>query len=294
MPAKNILLTGATGFLGSHLLEAFIADGYSVVVLKRSTSDSWRINHLLESFISYDVDLIPIETAFVKNKIEYVVHTACNYGRESESIHEIVETNVAFGLKLLDFCTKYNIQTFINTDTLLPKDLNEYSLSKKQFVEWMRQYSDRLQVLNLKLEHMYGPKDESTKFIPWVVTQLKQNVSEIKLTLGEQKRDFIHVKDVVSAFITTINNAQQLNSFIEFDVGTGQLVTVKAFITQIKNLLEEQKGHSIDTFLNFGAIPYREREMMTVNVDINPLSRLGWRANVSTKKGIYELININE
>lgn len=294
MPAKTILLTGATGFLGGHLLEAFIAEGYSVVVLKRSTSDTWRINHLLKSFKSYDVDATPIETAFEENRIDYVVHTACNYGRKSESIYDIVETNVLFGLKLLDASKKYKARTFINTDTLLPRDLNAYSLSKKQLVEWLRQYSDRVQVVNLKLEHMYGPKDDSTKFIPWVLSQLEQNVTEIKLTLGTQQRDFIHVNDVVAAFMTTIQNAQQLNRFNEFDVGTGQLVTVKAFIEQLKSVLEEQKGHSVDTFLNFGAIPYRKGEMMTVEVDIKPLSQLGWQANVSTKQGLNDLIKIDE
>jgi nucleoside-diphosphate-sugar epimerase len=47
MSQKRVLLTGATGFLGSHLLEALLKQDYKVVILKRSTSDTWRINHLL-------------------------------------------------------------------------------------------------------------------------------------------------------------------------------------------------------------------------------------------------------
>lgn len=53
---KTILLTGATGFLGSHLLEALLKQHYNVVILKRSTSNAWRIQHLLDQVISYDVD----------------------------------------------------------------------------------------------------------------------------------------------------------------------------------------------------------------------------------------------
>ena len=44
---KNILLTGATGFIGSHLLEKLLKESYNVIVLKRSFSDTWRIKHLL-------------------------------------------------------------------------------------------------------------------------------------------------------------------------------------------------------------------------------------------------------
>ncbi|MFK5948574.1 MAG: GDP-mannose 4,6-dehydratase, partial [Methylococcales bacterium] len=66
---KNILLTGATGFLGSHLLEALLNESYQVVILKRSTSDTWRINHLLEQVKSYDVDIQNLDLAFSEQSI---------------------------------------------------------------------------------------------------------------------------------------------------------------------------------------------------------------------------------
>ncbi len=52
---KKILLTGASGFLGSHLLESFIYKGFDVAVLIRSTSDLWRISHLLDNVKVYDI-----------------------------------------------------------------------------------------------------------------------------------------------------------------------------------------------------------------------------------------------
>ena len=56
MNNPTILLTGATGFLGSHLLEALLKQDYSVVVLKRSTSNLWRIEHLAGQYKSYNLD----------------------------------------------------------------------------------------------------------------------------------------------------------------------------------------------------------------------------------------------
>ncbi|MDA3835748.1 MAG: NAD-dependent epimerase/dehydratase family protein, partial [Spirochaetales bacterium] len=149
---KSVLLTGASGFLGSHLLEALLRDGYDVVILKRSTSDVWRIRHLLNRVRSYDVDKVPIGKAFEDQQIDAVIHTACHYGRNSDPISTVVESNLMFGLRLLEVAIFFKTATFFNTDTLLQKHLNIYTLSKKQFVEWLLQQSDKIQVVNLKLE----------------------------------------------------------------------------------------------------------------------------------------------
>ncbi len=230
---QTILLTGGTGFLGSHLLNALLEKDYSVVLLKRSTSNTWRIKHLLSNVQSYDVDLVSMDEIFRSNQIDAVIHTACHYGRNGDSISSIVESNLMFGLKVLDACITGNVKTFINTDSLLPKNLNTYSLSKKQFSEWLEQLSDQIQVINLKLEHMYGPKDDSTKFISWIMSQLKENVAEIRLTKGEQLRDFIHIEDIVSAYILILDKAPVLRSFNEFEVGTGSLISVKDFLERL-------------------------------------------------------------
>lgn len=287
--AKTILLTGATGFLGSHLLEALLNAGYEVSILKRSTSDTWRIDRLLDRVKSYDVDKEPIAKAFEERRIDAVIHTACHYGRNSDPISEIVEGNLMFGLRLLEAAISFNTDTFFNTDTLLQKHLNVYTLSKKQFVEWLRQQSEKIQVVNLKLEHMYGPKDDTTKFVPWVVSQLKQNVPEIKLTKGEQKRDFIYIDDVVSAYMVALEKTHELDSFSEFNVGTGELTTLKAFVEQLKEAYEANFGVPA-TKLAFGAIPYRKGEMISVEVDNTALIKLGWKQRYGLLDGLGEML----
>lgn len=288
MREKRVLLTGATGFLGSHLLEALLKHDYKVVILKRSTSDTWRIAHLLKQVKSYDVDTQSLEIAFEDQGIDCVIHTACNYGRKGEPISQIVESNLMFGLRILDVCLKFNTDTFFNTDTLLQKHLNVYTISKNQFIEWLKHYSDKIQVVNLKLEHMYGPKDDTTKFVPWVVSQLRQNVPEIKLTKGEQQRDFIYIDDVVSAYLTVLHHSPSLARFSEFDVGTGKLVTVKAFLEQLKQSYEAKFGVTA-TKLAFGEVPYREGEMMSVEVNNKTLVQLGWKPETNLQQGLRNI-----
>lgn len=285
MSKPTVLLTGATGFLGSYLLEALLNQEYKVVILKRSTSNLVRIQHCMSFVKSYDTDKQPVSLAFEEQQIDCVIHTACHYGRNGDSLLQIVDSNLMFGLKVLDAAIANNVNTFVNTDSLLPRELNAYSLSKKQLVDWLKQQSAKIKVINLKLEHMYGPKDDTTKFVPWVVSQLRQNVAEVKLTKGEQQRDFIYIDDVVAAFLKVIEKAPILEKFTEFDVATGQLVTVKAFLHQLKLAYDANFGLT-KTTLVFGALPYRDGEMMSVEVNNQALINLGWLPKTNLKQGI--------
>ena len=121
MSKRLILLTGATGFLGSKILEALNNENYSIIVLKRSSSSLWRINHLIGNIQSYDLDKTSLDSIFQKQKIDCVIHTACEYGRKDEQTAQVIKTNLMLGLQILDVCLKFNTSTFINTDTLLQK-----------------------------------------------------------------------------------------------------------------------------------------------------------------------------
>lgn len=292
MAKPTILLTGANGFLGSHLLEALLSQQYNVVILKRSTSDLWRIAHLMDQVTSYDVDVQPLQQAFKEQEIDCVIHTACHYGRNGDSIHSIVESNLLYGIQVLEAAMECNVKTFINTDSLLPRDLTPYSLSKKQLVDWLKHQSDHIQVVNLRLEHMFGPKDDATKFVSWVIAQLKVNAPEIKLTQGEQQRDFVYIDDVVSAYLTVLSKLDALPSYSEFDVGSGVLTTVRSFLEQLKQACEVSFG-KLDTQLVFGALPYRDGEMMSVDVNTQGLRDLGWSAKTDIGHGLTYILKEN-
>lgn len=292
----RVLLTGATGFLGSHLLKALINKGYEVVVLKRSTSDMWRLKGFENTFKSYDIDLVPLQTAFEEQSIDIVIHTACAYGKKGESMQEILETNLMFGIKLLNTSISFNSKSFFNTGTffnigaLSYKYLNYYALSKKQFEEWLQVASDKIQVINLKLEHMFGEQDGNDKFTAWILNELKQEKPTIPLTAGTQKRDFIYIDDVVSAYLTCLEQVPQLKNFNDIEVGTGVLTPVKTFVTLVKSTLEKLKGSPIETQLNFGALPYREGEIMEPQVDNSVLCSLGWQPKRTLEENIERFV----
>ncbi|WP_022854419.1 NAD-dependent epimerase/dehydratase family protein [Thermodesulfatator atlanticus] len=284
---KTILLTGATGFLGSHLAERFVHEGYKVIILKRSFSDIWRIQHIINKLICYDIDKISLVKPFEEYEIDVVIHTATKYGRKGESVREIVEANLYFPLQLLEISISFNTGTFLNTDTILCKYLNYYSLSKKQFVEWLKIFSEKIRVINLKLEHIYGEKDDTTKFIPWIINQLLKNVEEIKLTEGKQKRDFVYVQDVVEAYYMVLIHIDNLEKrFYEYEIGSGNSMQIRTLVELIKKLTGNNK-----TFLHFGALPYRENEIMESRANLEMIKRdIGWFPKVSLEEGLLRTI----
>lgn len=286
----KILLTGATGFLGSHLLESFVSQGFEVVILKRSTSDTWRINHLFNKIKSYNIDDVSVGTVFNEANPTVIVHTACSYGRKNESLIDIVNSNLIFGLDLLEQSITSNVNTFINTDSLLPRSLNDYSLSKAQFADWLQKRSDKIQVVNFKIEHMYGVKDDTKKFLPWLINEMINGNDFINLTTGIQKRDFIYITDVVAAYNLVIQKRQSLPSWSEFDIGTNVFTEVKEFVLKIAVKLEKSYDKEIVSRLKFGAIPYRSADIMVPQLDNTKLIALGWKKSVDINTGVEKIL----
>lgn len=289
MNNSTILLTGATGFLGSKILEKLLNNNYKVIIFKRSKSNTFRIDHFIKSIKSYDVDIESHDKAFKEQHIDYVIHTACMYDQSPNHFQELTKSNLGFGLEILDSCLKYKVKGFLNSDTFLQKNLNAYTLSKKQFVEWLKFKSDEIQVVNMKIELMYGPKDDSNKFIPWVISQLNRNVKKISLTTGVQKRDFIYVEDVVTAYITILNKLNELPRFSEFEVGLGQSINVKEFLELLKRVYISKYGDT-NTKFAYGEVAYRTDENMEVKVNNKSLINLGWKPKINLLQGLEKVL----
>lgn len=275
----KVLLTGATGFLGSHLLKKFVKSKYEVIVLKRSTSNLWRIKDVVDKVKCYDIDQVDLGQVFEKEPdIDSIVHTATRYGRGEEISTDIVQTNLLFPLELMELAVKYGCPAFFNTDTFFAKStnkryqyLNSYTLSKKQFLEWGKDFAAQKKICfyNLILEHVYGEDDNPDKFIPMVIDQCTKNVDHLDLTPGEQKRDFIYVGDVAQIYDFLLQNTEiRKNYYEEFDIGTGNSMKIKEAVKIIKAITQSQ------TILNFGSIDYCDGEIMDSKADIFRLKKI--------------------
>ena len=284
-PRASLLLTGGTGFLGSNLLRRLVAEGVPVVLVKRATSKVTRIADVLPRVRTYDIATGVLPRIFEENRIDTVLHCATHYGRGS-SPADILETNIVLPLRLLQLASETGVKSFINTDTILDKRVSEYSLSKRQFAEWLELYGRRLVCVSVALEHFYGPDDDPSKFVAGVIRDLLLGAPRIELTPGAQRRDFIHVDDVVDAFLKILNFCEQARSgFYHFEVATNAPITIRELVEEIRRLVGRP-----ETRLEFGALPYRENEVMDSLVDTSALRALGWTPRIGVREGLARTI----
>lgn len=279
----SILITGATGFLGSYLTKNLVKSSSEIIVLKRTQSHLGRIEEVLPKIKAiYDADDDGVTKAFQNNKIDTVIHCATDYGRKHSDSLKVVQANLLLPLSILKEGKNYGLKHFINTDTLLDKRVSDYSLSKKQFKEWLQSDSKNLVLVNVAIEHFYGPTDDKSKFVSWVISQYLSKVPQLKLTAGEQKRDFIYYTDVLNALSTILNWAKTANAgYYHYEIGTGTTTSIKELVLQIANICQNNSTETI-----FGEIPYRQNEAMDVKVDLLAISKLGWLPQVDLLNGL--------
>lgn len=284
---KTILLTGATGYLGERLGRQLLADNYSLIALHLNhnedfTCDSKYKNEVKKIFLS-DTSVNDI---FKENEICGIIHTATLYGRSGESLSDLINANVVFPVELIFNAVKYNVKFFINTDTILNKYISPYALTKNNVTEWMKMYSDRIKMIDVKLDHFYGPNDKNTKFVAEMLEKLANNEHEINLTEGTQTRDFIYIDDVIEAYRIILKNIDKFapGQIAIFEAGTNQKTSIRYLVKKLKALT------GAETKLNFGAIPYRKNEMLDYDVNTTSLRLLGWEPKTDIDEGLKKIV----
>lgn len=288
---KNILLTGATGFLGSALAHHWVRAGHKISVLLRPTSEIVRIEDLMNSILLYRCDSDDeVLSTIEKIAPDYIVHTACSYGRAGENLISIFDANVRFGLLLLEGASRLGKQVaFLNTGTILESSVSSYAMAKNSFSilgALQAGWGGRsVQFVNIALQHMYGPGDDKSKFTTYVIKSCFDNVERLRLTSGVQERDFIYIEDVVSAYDVILSNVSNFACAEEIEVGCGDAVSVKNFVELVHSMTASQ------TLLEFGAVPYRANEAMLLVADISRLRSLGWTPKISLKVGVQKIID---
>ena len=302
---RRVLVTGAHGFIGSHLARALLDKGYEVGILARETSDLSRIRDIEGRISLHSADLrdpSSVQKAVEGARPEAVIHLATYYAVEHrpEEVGVMMDTNVKGTIALLDACRDRGLSLFLNmstcavyrernspldeTDPVSPQNL--YALTKLQAEDSCRFYSDRLGVpaASLRLFPPYGPADNDRRLIPYVIRSLLAG-QDVRLTTGTQRWDFVYVDDVVAALLAALGQPEKTVSAGILNIATGDPCSVSDLVTQLYEMLGS-KGN-----LLWGAIPHRTNEVWYNSGSPEKIrSVLGWTPETSLNEGLRRTI----
>jgi nucleoside-diphosphate-sugar epimerase len=278
MSYNNLLVTGATSYLGKAFLEKHYSAFNKVFAIVRPTTN----HNILKSIPNIQFIELKNDIAQLQNiKFDIVLHLATCYGRKNETAEEVFKTNVTFPEELLKEL-KGKIKFWINIDTSLPAEVNNYALAKFKFLEILKS-TPHLNILNLKLQQLYGPNDGT--FINFIVDSLIKKIPSIEMTKGTQQRDFIYIDDVVSAIFTSLKtfvineNGQQ--TFRQIDIGSGTTYSIKEVVEVLQKI-----SNNYDTKFLWGKKIERINEPQKLVASPDALHALGWKTQFNLDLGL--------
>ena len=210
---KTALITGATGFAGSHLAMRLFHDEWNVHVIIRPTSSLDSLQKILPRITVHCHDGTTNQLISIMKKVkpDVVFHLASLVlsQHETKDIEPMIQSNIIFGTQLVEAMTSTEIYSLINTGTSWQHFQNQpynpvclYAATKQAYEMILTYYMEvsPLKVVNLKLFDTYGPDDSRRKLIP-LLQEAAEKQHTLAMSPGEQLIDIVHIDDVCNAFV---------------------------------------------------------------------------------------------
>lgn len=303
---KRVLVTGATGFIGSHLARRLCKEGAEVHVLLRKGSDKFRIKDIVGNLVSWYGDLTDYQSlcSCIKNsKPQIIFHLATfrNVERDVKLIDFMIDTNIKGTVNLLRSVIdeKIALECFINTGTCeeygdvsapFHEDRKEmpvspYSASKvaaTYFCQMIHKTME-LPIVTLRPFLSYGPyQDTDMMFIPSLINHCLEG-KDFPMTEGNQTREFNYVDDIVDAYILAAECQNAVGEII--NIGNGIEYRIKDVAEKIVKMM----GNPIRLLI--GAMPKRAGETKHFFCSNEKAKRLlGWAPKTSLDAGLRKTI----
>lgn len=258
---KKILVTGGAGFIGSHLVEKLVLQGYSVkTIVPYNINNSWGWIDSFSSKIKKNVEVVSgdiCDQNFILDetkKIDIIFHLAAliSIPYSYKSPQSYVSTNISGTLNMLEAARENNVELFVQTSTSEVYGSSQFTpITEKHPLVAQSPYaatkiasdqlalsyynSFELPVLILRPFNTFGPRQSLRAAIPTIITQLVSNKNKIKLGSLKPRRDFTYVSDTVDGYISAIGNKRCLGETI--NLGTGKDFSIGETVKNIENIL---------------------------------------------------------
>ncbi len=306
MPDLNgarVLVTGATGFIGAHLAQRLIGEGAHVSAFRRAGSHDQSASLSLRRDAAertevrtlgidwHDADLRTygaVSNAVRKIRPDLVFHlAAAGVTDPFLSPDAAIRANVYGTIHLLR-AVDGQAPVIVARTPGERDSLNVYAASKSAAWEFCKMYRRvyRWPIVGVMPFQTYGPGQPARALIPSAIAAALRGDS-FPMTHGQQERDWVHVDDVVEAFICLSRRLESTPAMVgeTIEVGTGRAVSAREVVEMIYQMIEGPGRPLV------GALPERPGEVARAVADADRVEQLvGWRARVSLEEGLRETI----
>ena len=295
----RVLITGITGFIGSHLAERLIDDGHKVYAIVRPTSD---IQYLLPT-VRQQVDFRMLDANHTlfdimsdlddsDMKPEIVYHLASLYlsRHQPQEIGELIASNITFGTELLEAMANHDITRLVWAGTSwqhyqdeVYNPVNLYAATKEAYAVLLKYYRETagVQDICLQLFDTYGSRDKRRKLIH-LLLEIAETGENLAMSPGNQQIDLVHIDDVVSAFVTAGELLSEERKGCVYAVSSGRQLTLRELVRLMERILQKPLN------ITWGGRPYREREVM---LPWQKGERLpDWQPKITLEDGLRRLL----
>jgi nucleoside-diphosphate-sugar epimerase len=299
MSPANVLVTGATGFVGVHLVARLLSEGSSVTVLVRSSSvlpAEWRDRVRIVVCDDFSEKKL---RRLLDRPFEAIFHLAA-YGVKpnQRDIDEILRINMEMPAVLVRLCAKWRSRMVMTgTFSEYRSPLTQELLSEDSPLEQAKLYgsskaagglmaraiaqSGGVGFRLLRLFKVYGAGEAPHRLLPVLVSGLGKP-ERVAISAGTQVLDFVYIDDVVEAMLRADAHCRDKGGTATWNVATGRAHSVREFAEQVASAMNADTS-----LLGFGAIAMRkDDEPWLVGSPDRLRSELGWQPSIGLEDGV--------
>ena len=305
----KILVTGAAGFVGSHMVEKLVADGHDVrAMIHYNSANNW--GWLEESQVKKSIEVVAgdirdYDSVFAAVKgVDTIFHLAALIGIPYSYVSPMayIKTNIEGTYNILQSARTLETSNILITSTsetygsaqYIPMDefhpmvgQSPYSASKigadNLAVSYFRSFSTPVKIV--RPFNIYGPRQSARAIIPSIITQILDGKKEIKLGNTSPTRDFTFVKDTIAGFLAISKNEKFNGEYV--NIGMGEEISVLDLV----NLISELIGEDIKITSDEQRIRPKDSEVDRLFANNMKLTQsTSWQPQFSLKQGLTETI----
>jgi nucleoside-diphosphate-sugar epimerase len=296
----RVLVTGGSGFIGSHLVRRLLDGGAEVAVTVRygNVMKNERLRHCWDRLQVIEADLRNRGALEAVRQFEPDVafHLAAynHVGESFRQVEECFDVNAKGTANLLDVCDGVAKFVYMSTsevyghqervpfvESMCPEPISPYAITKyagELYCRMKRRVGGRTAIVVLRPFNTFGPYQSAKAVIPELILNCLQG-RPIRTTKGEQTREFNYVENIVDGLILAAEHPGPINGPV--NLAAGEEVPIRDLVLTIAELTETQSA------IEIGALPYRPTEIWRMYADSSRARELlGWRPSVHLREGL--------